>query len=52
MHMEAVNTAIQLLSVELTLVMVIERVALKARGRIIVHLAILGNKLFVKGCNW
>lgn len=42
MHMEVVNTAVQLLSVELTLAMVIECVALKARGRITVHLATLG----------
>lgn len=49
MHMEVVNTAEQLLSVELTLAMVIGCVALKARGGITVHLATLGNKLFVKG---
>lgn len=41
MHMEVVNTGVQLLSVELMLVMVIENVALKARGRITVHLATL-----------
>lgn len=40
-HMEVVNTALQLLSVELILVMVIENVVLKARGRITVHLASL-----------
>lgn len=49
MHMEVVNTAVQLLSTELTLAMVIGCVALKARGRMTVHLATLGNKLFVKG---
>jgi hypothetical protein len=40
-HMEVVNTGVQLLSVELMLVMVIENMVLKARGRIMVHLATL-----------
>ena len=48
MQMEGVNTAVQLLSVGLTLAMIIDCVALKARGRITAHLATLGNKLFVK----
>lgn len=40
-HMDAVNTAAQLLSVESMIVTVIENVGLKARVRITVHSATL-----------